>query len=421
MIARRAALLLAAVAAVLCAAAPPALADYALDLRLSRDGRTLSGTERITFANETSAPMETVWLRTWAYGQGGCRSRGVSISVIAGGSERRRATGCTALEVRLAAPLAPGASGALDLRLRLRAPRRMNRFGTSRGIALYGNTIPVLAVGDVTRPFSQVGESWVSRAAPWKAAIAVPRGLRVATTGSGRKSGGVLRVRSAAARDFMVAASRSMRAVRGRQGGVRITFWRSRRTTPRRARAAVRHAATAIRRFGAAWGPYGAPELELVDSNIAMEYPELVLTPATGFVVSHEVAHQWWWGIVGNDQYVHPWLDESLASYAEVRGVPGLRFPRDCRVPPAGVAGRSMAWWDAHRDDYGRDVYFGGMCALVRLEQAWSRAGLDAALRAYVAANRFGIGTPDALFAALRDAGAPPDALAAFERVFTAA
>ena len=416
---RRAALLLVAVVALLCAAAPPALADYALDLRLSRDGGTLSGTERITFVNETSAPMETVWLRTWAYGQDGCRSRGVSISVIGGGTESRRATGCTAMEVRLAAPVAPGASSVLDLRLRLRTPREADRFGTSRGIHLYGNTIPVLAEGDVTRPFSHAGESWVSRAAAWTATIAVPPGLRVAATGSGSTRGGVLRARTTAARDFMVAASRSMRPVRGRQGNVRITFWRSRRTAPRRARAAVRHAATALRRFGAAWGPYGAPELELVDSAIAMEYPELVLTPATDFLVSHEVAHQWWWGIVGSDQYAHPWLDEGLASYAEVRGVPGLRFPSPCRVPAAGVAGRSMAWWNGRSGAYGRDVYLGGMCAFAALERAWSRAGLDSALRAYVAANRFGIATPDALFAALRGAGAPPDALAAFERTFT--
>jgi hypothetical protein len=31
----------------------------------------------------------------------------------------------------------------------------------------------------------------------------------------------------------------------------------------------------------------------------------------------HETAHQWWYGIVGNDQALEPWLDEALATYSE--------------------------------------------------------------------------------------------------------
>jgi hypothetical protein len=32
----------------------------------------------------------------------------------------------------------------------------------------------------------------------------------------------------------------------------------------------------------------------------------------------HESAHQWWFGLVGNDQALEPWLDETLATYSEV-------------------------------------------------------------------------------------------------------
>jgi len=31
----------------------------------------------------------------------------------------------------------------------------------------------------------------------------------------------------------------------------------------------------------------------------------------------HEIAHQWWYSRVGNDQALHPWLDEALATYSE--------------------------------------------------------------------------------------------------------
>ena len=31
----------------------------------------------------------------------------------------------------------------------------------------------------------------------------------------------------------------------------------------------------------------------------------------------HEIAHQWWFGLVGNDQSLEPWLDEAMATYSE--------------------------------------------------------------------------------------------------------
>jgi aminopeptidase N len=34
------------------------------------------------------------------------------------------------------------------------------------------------------------------------------------------------------------------------------------------------------------------------------------------FVVVHELAHQWWYGIVGNDEYREAWIDEPLTQYA---------------------------------------------------------------------------------------------------------
>jgi aminopeptidase N len=35
-------------------------------------------------------------------------------------------------------------------------------------------------------------------------------------------------------------------------------------------------------------------------------------------LVAHEAAHQWWYGLVGNDPALEPWLDESLAIYSEL-------------------------------------------------------------------------------------------------------
>lgn len=36
------------------------------------------------------------------------------------------------------------------------------------------------------------------------------------------------------------------------------------------------------------------------------------------FIIAREIAHQWWYGAVGNDIYLEPWLNESLAEYSAV-------------------------------------------------------------------------------------------------------
>ncbi len=80
-----------------------------------------------------------------------------------------------------------------------------------------------------------------------------------------------------------------------------------------------------LRLLGELVGPYPYPELDLVDTPGAfggIEYPGLVFLGTLGgnWVIGptvHEVAHQWFYGLIGNDQINEPWLDEAAATYAE--------------------------------------------------------------------------------------------------------
>jgi aminopeptidase N len=73
-------------------------------------------------------------------------------------------------------------------------------------------------------------------------------------------------------------------------------------------------------------GPYPYAEFDIVDSPCSfggIEYPGLVYICSmdTGYFVDttvHEVAHQWFYGLIGNDQLHEPWLDESMATYWQV-------------------------------------------------------------------------------------------------------
>ena len=149
----------------------------------------------------------------------------------------------------------------------------------------------------------------------------------------------------------------------------------------------LRVAARSLRAYQRWFGPYGATELDLVEGpgriahgGIAMEYPELVLTTSEPFAVAHEVAHQWFWGIVGNDQWRDPWLDESTANYATYRLLGGLRIrPRvtSCRKQrhPGGAALGEHGRFDDRGDIYGDVVYDRGACTWGVLQRQWGAGG----------------------------------------------
>ena len=100
---------------------------------------------------------------------------------------------------------------------------------------------------------------------------------------------------------------------------------------------ATRHfaaAAATLRYYGEWFGPYPYPALTIIDpayqsESGGMEYPTLFtagtrwLSPAQSndpeYVVIHEAGHQWWQGMVANDEIQHAWLDEGINEYADSR------------------------------------------------------------------------------------------------------
>jgi hypothetical protein len=399
---------------------------YRLALTYAPASRVLSGVERIDLTNTGPAPLPAVWLRLWPNGwrpvgsgarAGGCSHPRATVAVEAGGRAGARAVSCSALQVLLPAPLQPGASARLGLRFRVRVPHAVDRFGESRGTAMIGNAIPILAVassGGWELPrYSSVGESFYSLAARWDATLRLPAGYRAASTGAvehvRRLAGGgtEVAVSTAHARDFGLAVGR-FQVVSAPARGTRVRVFVPPSQPLRVARGMLLTARRAVAAYSR-WGPYGSRELDVVVGGFStfggMEYPELVLSDAFAGAVVHEVAHQWFYGIVGNDQRNEPWLDESFASYAEETLAPG--YPCNPAAPlgpwPGIRLDAGMAVFDAHPSAYSA-IYAGGSCALRVLRRDLGTARFDALLRTWVAANRFGVATTADFIAALRAA-----------------
>ena len=80
--------------------------------------------------------------------------------------------------------------------------------------------------------------------------------------------------------------------------------------------------------FSKIFGEYPYKTLTVVKTPFVyggMEYPNLVFVSDSVNskeelykVVVHEIAHQWWYGIVGNNEYTYPWLDEALTEFSTI-------------------------------------------------------------------------------------------------------
>jgi hypothetical protein len=96
--------------------------------------------------------------------------------------------------------------------------------------------------------------------------------------------------------------------------------------------AAADIAVDAISLYTELYGPMERDMVSIVEADFlhGMEFDGLVLlsrgfymfynfTPETNLTIitPHELSHQWFFSLVGNNQAMEPWLDESLATYSE--------------------------------------------------------------------------------------------------------
>jgi aminopeptidase N len=166
--------------------------------------------------------------------------------------------------------------------------------------------------------------------------INAPPGLRIAASAEGKPGPLGSHYELKSARSFAWSASNRYIVYEDRSGPIAVTSYTFSEHTP-----AGREAAHASARAAAlyhdlfdppAGGPYPRPHLSVVEADFfdGMEYEGLYFlgkeyydeyddSPA-GYLTTlavHETAHQWWYGMVGDDQATQPWLDEALCTYSE--------------------------------------------------------------------------------------------------------
>jgi len=246
----------------------------------------------------------------------------------------------TVLSLRLPRPLPAGETVSLEMKFQVDIPQVAYRFGQAEGVTALGNWYPVAAVCDQNGwhldPYVKIGDPFYSQVADYKVSVVLPTEQVIAATGWAEKETllgqGKKRVELAArqVRDFALVCSDAFCLETRRINGFALRSY----CLPQHvssARQAMEAAAGALLFFSRTYHYYPYPQFSLVevpmDGLSGMEYPLLVMLNSRLYteksaagqwapLVAHEVAHQWWYGLVGSDQFAEPWLDEGMAVWA---------------------------------------------------------------------------------------------------------
>jgi hypothetical protein len=180
----------------------------------------------------------------------------------------------------------------------------------------------------------------------------------------------------------------------------------------------VDKAVRVIRDFSARFGAYPWPTYTMAVTPTlqgGIEFPMHVMQGPghLGRTTSHEIGHEWFYGLVHDDQGRDPWIDEGLATYAESRFEHSEASFRTRSIPADGRGrlGEPMTYWERHEASYYRSVYVQGAQALMALGPL---DRVDCALRHVVARTAYRVAKPADVIAAL--AAVFPDAAAVFAR-----
>ncbi len=218
----------------------------------------------------------------------------------------------------------------IQLVWRIRLANIRHRLGYCDGVYNLGNFYPTVCVykdGYLTSDLFSLGDPFYNETADFEIRLTVPDEYVVAASGGegscfpsdGTKT---LHYTVENARDVAFCASKKFALRSSKCGDIRVLYYYVKDKTPKET---VDHAAAVLGVFSEKFGSYGYSSFVVAETPFAfggMEYSGLIYAaddlPRKEFlrVITHETAHQWWYGQVGNDQIREPWLDESLTEFS---------------------------------------------------------------------------------------------------------
>jgi len=366
----------------------PRNANYTITARLDPETRTITGSETIAWRNLTAKPATELqfhlYWNAWKNSRSTfMRERALSgfgddlarrpdewartdvSRVIVGGADRtasRRfvtpdddnANDETVMAVPLTSPIAPGATATIEVSWTAHVPRTFARTGAIGNFFFIAQWFPKLGVlqddGWNCHQF-HAGTEFFSDYGVYDVSLSLPAGWPVGATGVERErrddgNRTVHRFYQEDVHDFAWTTSPDLIVHTARfehptlpPVDMRLLLQPEHESQAERHFDATR---TTLKYYGEWYGAYPYGHITIVDPAFqsgagGMEYPTLftagtrwlaparVTTPEG--VTVHEAGHQFWYGIVGNNEFEDAWMDEGFNTFSTARAVAQVYDP----------------------------------------------------------------------------------------------
>ncbi|MCP4424347.1 MAG: M1 family metallopeptidase [Chloroflexi bacterium] len=325
----------------------PGASVYHLDFQLSAELTAVVGRLEVRYTNQENKSLNTVYFHLYPnLLGGGCKISGLTVNgePAAPGYQNEQ----TILAVPLDAPLAPGEQVVIAMGFETAVPTGLGRnygiFAYAEDTLALAHFYPVISAYDTTgwnlEPAPENGDVTYADTSFYLARVTAPANQIIVASGieierEASDASQTIVYAAGPMRDFYLAASPNYVPVSADIGQTTINSYAP-ADLQKGAEVVLDTAAAALEIFGRRFGTYPFTELDLVNTPtlaLGIEYPGMIAiteriydpdgqtggAPNTVYLESttaHEMAHQWFYSVVGNDQLDEPWLDESVTQYA---------------------------------------------------------------------------------------------------------
>lgn len=320
----------------------PDASMYHINITLADDLTSLHGREEIHYTNTEDIPLPELDLRLFP-NVGGDHSRVTQLLVNGEPVTAHYTLQDSVMIVPMQPPLPPGESVVLAMNFSVEIPTEpggnYGTFALLDNILALAHFYPMIAVYDDegwnVEIAPEIGDVVYADTSYYLVRVTAPASQTLVASGVAvekEKSGDQQVVTFAAGpmRDFYLVSSDRYEVQSKQIGNTMINAYAPGEDASENT-LALRYATQALAVYTSRFGDYPFTELDVVGTPTlagGVEYPGIVVIalslydPGKRFfeaATAHEVAHQWWYSVVGNDQIDEPWLDESLTQYATLQ------------------------------------------------------------------------------------------------------
>ncbi len=407
---------------------------YQMQLYLDVETRTLYGTTVLTTNNSSGKDLQELWFTVYpncfrnsadtpappeAYYAGFNEGWLEFDSFKVNGRTAEISGQGAGLRVKPAATVLANSDLKIEMNWKVKIPRLMYRFGSKDMVYMLGNFYPTLNVlsedGWHNSYNSGFGDPFCFHTADYQVTVNIPTGYNFVSSGKtvdaqaeddGRET---YLVQAENARDFCLLVMYDYTEIEEKIKGTTIKCYFAGQNNRPEAEQILKQTARIVDYYACQFGSYPYEELKTIFIPMqgfhGMEYSGLIFLQEgllnsdaekqrSEFILAHEIAHQWWYGMVGNDQLREPWLDEGLANwsaYQFLHEVEGQSLPASSSSKGMNLA-KELSQMNS-RQDYYLTAYRGGEAFWFGLEKQLGHEAVIKVLRHYLADYRFKIAT----------------------------